>query len=336
MRSGSSQAPKESGRPIQKERPKAHRAWNDALLYKKVMLLVSLAIVGGYLTGMIEAHMGYKFWPMCVGLTVLAGVLVGLCKHWICLPFEELLGRLKRLDHKQRFHAERLLPVDREDEVGQFSRWAGEFAERCYQDYREAKHLRRTLDHGVEQATRKATHQLRRMAMHDPMTGLGNRRFIDENLEPLFQSAWASGTELICIAIDMDNFKAVNDTLGHAAGDKLLIFLAEIITGSKRHEDYGIRLGGDEFMVLMPGCGLDRAREYGENLISLFRQRACTLSGSEGVRADLSVGIASLQDGVSTGGQLMAAADNRLYTAKQSGKGRVVDADLACLPASSV
>ena len=159
--------------------------------------------------------------------------------------------------------------------------------------------------------------------MHDTLTGLGNRRFLEENLEPLFQSAWSQGADLVCIAIDMDHFKQVNDTLGHEAGDKLLVFMGELIRGSIRREDFGVRLGGDEFLVLMPDSDLEGGRAYGERVVSLFRQHVrATLP--QGVRANLSVGVAAVSGGATSGRRLVKAADSNLYAAKRAGRGQVI------------
>ena len=159
--------------------------------------------------------------------------------------------------------------------------------------------------------------------MHDPLTGLGNRRFLDEHLDLLVAPAQASNTELVCIAIDMDNLKQVNDTLGHASGDDLLQLVAELIRGQKRLQDYGVRLGGDEFIVLMPGCDHRHAQAFAQRLRSLFQHEVRTLLSGQ-VRSDLSMGIAALSDGPTTGRQLLQAADERLYAAKRDGKGQAV------------
>jgi diguanylate cyclase (GGDEF)-like protein len=188
----------------------------------------------------------------------------------------------------------------------------------------EAKRLRRTLDRRVEEATRQATRQLRHMAMRDPLTDVGNRRFFEENLPLLVDSALASGTDLVCLAIDMDNFKKVNDTLGHAAGDELLIFLASLVDASTRQEDYVARLGGDEFMVLLPGAHIDRAADLAKQIIALFRQHVRTALPDE-LDASLSVGIASLNSSkAGSGTELVEAADRNLYKAKNQGKGCAV------------
>ncbi len=294
----------------------------DANLHTKVGLLIALAAVLGNLIGVVEGGLGYMAWPMLVGLAALVTVLLRLSKHWICGPVDRLLKLLDRLEREDRPASFKALPVDRTDEVGRIARVVSRLSVQRVQDYHEAKRLRRNLDHGVEQATRRATVQLRQMAMQDTLTRLGNRRFLDENLEQLFQSAWVSGTELTCVAIDMDNFKTVNDTLGHDVGDDLLRTLGSLIRASTRSEDCGVRLGGDEFVVLLPGCGMDRAKEFAQQLVALFRQHVRTAMPSE-VRTGLSMGISELKSGITSGAQLLKAADDNLYVAKRSGKGQL-------------
>lgn len=303
--------------------PQSATTWNDSPLKTKLALLILLAAIGGSLIGMMGVYVHNAVLPMWLGLAVLTGGLMWLGKYWIWLPFDQLLRHLDQITRRER-------PTDidpffatRNDEIGRFAQGFNRFAQRSLRDHCEAKRLRRTLDQNVEQATRRATIQLRQMAMHDPLTGLGNRRFLEENLELLVNPSLATDTELVCIVIDMDNFKQINDSLGHAAGDDLLVLLADLIRGHKRQEDFAIRLGGDEFVVLLPGCQINRAEEFAQQLAMLFRQHTRTILTAE-TSPDLSMGIATLNEAMTTGRQLLEAADQNLYTAKRSGKGQVV------------
>lgn len=301
----------------------ADRLWNDSPLRSKIVLLIILATLGGGCIGQLGASLDLRVWPFWVGLAGLLCALIGLGKYWVWLPFEQLMKQVDRLGRKELPASFRPLPVCREDEVGRLAQVINKLAVRSVQERRETNRLRRTLDQGVEQATRRATRQLRQMAMHDPLTSLGNRRFLEENFESLVDSAWSSGTDLVCVVIDMDNFKSVNDSLGHAAGDELLVFLAQLIRGSIRHEDYAVRLGGDEFVILLPACDVSRVEELLKQIVILFSQHVRAVM-PKGVHAGLSVGIASLTDGINTGRELLDAADANLYMAKRSGKGCVV------------
>lgn len=289
----------------------------------KVSLLVVAASAGGCLAGLVAARWPGTWW--LVWLLMLAWTAGGLvlAQAWVCGPFDRLLSVWDKLRRDPRPGALRLLPVHRQDEVGQIARAMFEISAAALRDGYDARQLRRTLDHRIANATQQATRQLRQIAMRDALTDLGNRRFLDENLDALVQSVQAGGGELACVMIDMDNFKRVNDTLGHAQGDELLIFLASLIRASIRREDYAVRLGGDEFTVLLPNCPADRVAHMAEQLIVLFRQHTHTAL-PEDVRADLSMGVALMnRDGLTTGRDLLAMADQNLYAAKRAGKGRV-------------
>jgi diguanylate cyclase (GGDEF)-like protein len=285
-----------------------------------------LAAVGGMLTGIIEVHLGHAVWPLMCGLGIVLAMLLWLAQTWVYRPFERLLGQMRRIGSMSRPNSLQALSLRRRDEIGQLAGAVHRIAAAAIRDQFEARHLRRTLNHRIETATRKATRQLRNMAMRDPLTDLGNRHFLDENLDCLVQSVLDSGSDLICVVIDMDNFKQVNDSLGHAKGDELLKFLASLVRGCIRRSDYLVRLGGDEFVVLMPDCSLEQARRTTEQIATLFRQRMRSAMPSKH-RTDLSMGIASLRrDSISAGTELLKFADANLYAAKRAGKARVVGA----------
>jgi two-component system cell cycle response regulator len=261
---------------------------------------------------------------LVLGAVPTAFILTWLGRVWVCRPVEKLIHMWGALSVDRRPGAMRMLPMTRQDEAGQLARALYRLASTALKGDYDARQLRRTLDHRVSEATRRATHQLRQMAMRDALTDLANRRFLDDHLEPLVQSVQASGDELVCVMIDVDGFKGVNDSLGHAAGDELLIFLGSLIRAIVRGEDYAVRCGGDEFLVLMPQCDLERAGRFGEQLRVLFRQHVSTALPPE-VRSDLSMGVAALrQHKLADGEALLARADANLYAAKRAGRGRTV------------
>ena len=290
----------------------------------KITLLVLLSIVSGALVGMVEVHSRHSVWPLVLGLSLVAGLVLSLGRIWVWLPIEQLLNRLGRIGSSHRPLALPGLPLDRTDEVGQLARALHNLSTWAIRDHHDATQLRRTLDDRIEKETRKATHQLSLMAMRDPLTNLANRRYLEANLEPLVQSCQAQGRDLVCIGLDIDNFKQVNDRLGHAHGDALLAMLGGIIRASIRDGDDAIRLGGDELVVLLPGCTLKRARHLADGLFALFRQHVGTNLPSD-LNVDLSIGASSLQrDQAPTGAELLSHADANLYLAKHAGKGRCV------------
>lgn len=300
------------------------RAWDDAPAHTKGTLLILVSLTAGLLVGRIEQAIGGSTFFLAAGLGLSAAGLFELGRRWVWAPLELLVRGVEQAGHEDRPADLASLPVHRQDDLGAIARAVHRLATHSLRSHQEAKQLRRTLDQRVAQATRAATHRLRQEALRDPLTELGNRRFLEEQLDPLLASHKSAGEDLACVLIDLDNFKAVNDTLGHGAGDALLTFLAGLIRGCSRKEDHAVRMGGDEFVVLMPGCDARAAARFALQVSALFRQHARTTLPAD-CQASLSVGVASLEgDGASVGGELIKCADARLYAAKKAGKDRVL------------
>jgi len=160
--------------------------------------------------------------------------------------------------------------------------------------------------------------ELEHISITDSLTGLFNRRHIDTVLESEVNRQVRYQRHLSVILIDIDNFKQVNDTYGHQAGDVVLIKLAKILQSSVRESDVAGRWGGEEFLVICPECDLDGALIMAENL----RKKIADLSFPEFGRQTASFGVGSLQPGESRDGLIMRV-DNALYVAKKHGKDRV-------------
>ena len=175
--------------------------------------------------------------------------------------------------------------------------------------------------------------QLRRerdRATLDPLTGLRNRTFLEEELGSLFNRCRARGRGLAAVMIDVDNFKQYNDVCGHQLGDALLQFVGALLFGVIRRTDYAIRYGGDEFLLLMPEVSAEQVSAVAQRLVKLFGQYAKRLGGER--RLSISVGFATLDgDTPESGPALVARADAALYSAKRSGKGIVVGPDAVSL-----
>lgn len=286
----------------------------------KVGLLVTVACVGGFGLGVYAEHFDEAFWKFSGLLVIGLGVLWWLSGWWVSLPLKKLADQAERVSKTGLTSALRHLPVGRRDEVGRIAKALHVMGIVATRSHMEARSLRATLDQRVVKATRLATSELKRLVMRDALTDLGNRRFLNENLEPLFDSATASGTELACVILDLDHFKQVNDQLGHEAGDHLLVFLAGLIRATIRHDDLAVRLGGDEFVVVMPGTDRKRAEDVVAMIRKLFTRQAHTMFPNAKM-LDLSSGIASLQaDGCPDAKSLLRTADQRLYANKESSR----------------
>jgi len=294
---------------------------HDTAVRTKVALLVTLGVVAGVGIGLMESRLGHRVWPFAGGMLVALTALLMLASWWVSSPLDRLVVQLERLARMTTREDDRPAPV-RRDEVSRIARAVYALTATGIRNAREAQHLRRTLNSQVQRETKRATALLQQIAMRDALTELGNRRLLTERLGPLTDAAADTDTDLICVMIDMDNFKSVNDTLGHAVGDELLVVLASLLKATTRQDDLVVRLGGDEFTVLMPGATVERAVALTQKLRKLFRQQTRAMRPS-GPHADLSAGVASLRlDRCNSGEALLQAADHHLYEAKRGGKGR--------------
>lgn len=286
----------------------------------KLGLLVTLAAVSGVGLGRFSQSSDYPVLLMALPLVLIG--LWALARWWVLRPMEHLLRKLELLARTPDYAAMRALPTERGDEIGVIARHVQQLALQAIQQRMQANSLRRTLETRVTRATRQATRKLRSIALRDPLTKLGNRRYLDENLDSLVHLAQAGDVDLTCIMMDMDDFKAVNDTHGHAMGDQLLVFLASLIRACVRKDDLAVRMGGDEFVVFLPGVSGKRACEFVQAVQTMFRQQVRVLL-KNGPLPDLSFGMASLHaDQCATAGELLNKADQYLYQAKHTGKGR--------------
>ena len=159
-----------------------------------------------------------------------------------------------------------------------------------------------------------------RLASHDPLTGLPNRRLFHDRLDQAVTRAQRRRRQVALLYVDLDDFKHVNDSLGHEAGDALLVVCAERLVGLVRAEDTVARLGGDEFaVVLLEVRGREDAGRVAAKLLEAFETPFSVLGRDVAARA--SVGIALFPDDAGNGTGLMRAADAAMYRVKQSGKG---------------
>ena len=165
------------------------------------------------------------------------------------------------------------------------------------------------------------TGELRHQALHDALTGLPNRALIMDRIDQLLARNRRQGTTGAALYIDLDDFKNVNDTLGHEAGDRLLVAVAHRLTGALRDADTIGRMGGDEFVVLIDGASLGAAPDMvAQRLLNVMRQPFELDGAMMPLAVNTSIGIAVGDR--PTGGDLLRDADVALYEAKAAGKNR--------------
>lgn len=165
--------------------------------------------------------------------------------------------------------------------------------------------------------------QLQYLADHDALTGMFNRRRFEQELDRELARASRYGMGGAVIAIDIDHFKYINDSLGHSVGDELIAHAGAIFRAHVRATDIIARLGGDEFAVILPGAQTDEAVLVAEKLLTALRDegRIETISGSRRVTA--SIGVAQFTQQSATSEEVLIEADIAMYDAKEAGRDRV-------------
>ncbi len=183
---------------------------------------------------------------------------------------------------------------------------------------------------------RRDSARFRELSVRDPLTGLGNRRYVDEELRVQLLHALDVGEPLTLAIIDLDHFKVVNDQRSHEVGDQVLVELARILERSVAGHPGATasRLGGEEFLVLLPGAGRSTGGAILNRLCRQVREHPWDPITS-GIAVTASIGVAtSPQDGVDRA-PLLTSADRRLYAAKHAGRDRVVTNDRPSLAPAS-
>jgi diguanylate cyclase (GGDEF)-like protein len=166
-------------------------------------------------------------------------------------------------------------------------------------------------------------YELRQETTLDGLTGVGNRRFFEDSLTKEFESASHHKWPLSLIFIDIDCFKEINDSHGHPAGDEILREIAKMITATIRSEDIVARYGGDEFVVLLPGCDAEAASRVANRLVSEAVNCGAKIE-STGITPTLSLGVVTMNalNNFETPKELLTAADQALYCSKKAGRNR--------------
>jgi diguanylate cyclase (GGDEF)-like protein len=172
----------------------------------------------------------------------------------------------------------------------------------------------------------KRMRELQRQAHHDPLTGLKNRRRFEEDLHVELARSRRERTNGALLMLDLDNFKNVNDTMGHPVGDRVIEGIAEVLRGRMRETDILARLGGDEFAIVLPRCSPQEAEAVASAIANAIRQHDSQSDGVPPITA--SIGIAMFGAGTAANSEsVMSDADAAMYRAKDSGRDAVRLAD---------
>ena len=278
-----------------------------------------------------------RFGHLSPGAQVFLAALVGMFTMVAFAPWKQIRGRarerddvrkmircLREFERDQRREPLRPLRTDRDDDLGRLQRALYDVLASATAQRLEARRLRRTMDHSIRKETTRATGRLKRQAQTDPLTGLGNRRALDEQFPQLVETCEQEGRPLSTLVIDLDRFKQVNDQLGHDIGDECLAFLGKLLGSSLREHDLAFRTGGDEFIVLMPGAPAEVGRKVADRIRKLYGQMAWP--HKDPPRPTLSVGVATARaGGLDDPVKLISRADEAMYAAKRGGRAQVTE-----------
>jgi two-component system cell cycle response regulator len=195
-------------------------------------------------------------------------------------------------------------PVDRNELV---ARCRTQLRRKRFQDY-----LREKFQQGLE------------LAITDSLTGLYNRRYMESHLKAMVEDGVQSEKPVSLLIFDIDFFKSVNDTYGHAAGDTVLKEFAQRISQNVRGVDLACRMGGEEFVVVMPDTDLSYAMMVAERLRQRVGEITFNVEDGLDINVTVSIGIAVVEGDCNTAEKLLERADTALYRAKRDGRNRVV------------
>jgi len=170
---------------------------------------------------------------------------------------------------------------------------------------------------------------LRHQSIRDPLTGLFNRRYLEETLERELHRVQREQKPLGVMMADLDHFKAFNDALGHEAGDKILRAVGNLLRSHARAEDIVCRYGGEEFIVIMPDASLANTRARAELICQAVRTMGNDFRQGTAAAITMSIGVAGFPEHGDDSADIVRMADATLYQAKRAGRDRV----LAAVPA---
>jgi len=228
----------------------------------------------------------------------------------ICMPLfgqNEVLGMINLLYTDT---IQKLLPREREDMLKNWKRLATTATD----------HLAMAL------ANMTLREKLQDLSVRDDLTGLFNRRFMEETLQREFMQSQRSKRSIGIVLMDVDFFKQFNDTYGHKAGDVVLVELAGLLTRTIRKGDVVCRYGGEEFLLILPGTSAEKAMERAESVREKVERELRIIHNDEWLPITISLGVATFPDNGRSPDEVIKAADDALYKAKEKGRNRAISA----------
>ncbi|MEK6643340.1 MAG: GGDEF domain-containing protein [Planctomycetota bacterium] len=270
----------------------------------------------------LAAASGGASWWLIVGLLIAwAGVthwMMSQTRDSVITPLTEMMAVVQA----GTWSGEHERLVGRRDEWGKIARCIDDLRMEVGSVRDHVERIERRTDQEIAQETKRIARDIQQLEIKsslDPLTKLMNRRVFDEKLPAIFAAQRGCGGDLSVIMMDLDQFKKLNDTIGHAAGDDVLEVAGQLLTQCARKQDVAIRYGGDEFLLFLPGVCADDAHRIAQRLIAMFTQQVKVMFPGSGVT--MSAGVSSLLGNrPDQPEELVEWADAALYEAKRAGR----------------
>ena len=228
--------------------------------------------------------------------------------------FKQANTNLEDITQTHSIEIEKITESTQEIDVSTFKHRFDAFQRDLLDELRKANDIIKSLENEIE--------ELQKQSNIDPLTKLYNRKALEIDGRELFKHSDDRNLNIVALMIDADDFKKVNDTFGHVAGDKVLILLAKLFKSSIREYDRAYRYGGEEFLILFNRATKEEAAKVAERIMNAVRNNKLIYK-NQVIRITLSMGLTEHQKG-DTIESLIERADAALYQAKQEGKNRLV------------
>jgi diguanylate cyclase (GGDEF)-like protein len=264
---------------------------------------------------------------VAAGALVLALMLAAALAGWITRPIVALAEAVKQLPYTHYRAEFKELPRLAPRELDTLQERSAQMAREIRSAIQLRDNMNEELRRQVDQATKRLQETNARLASQafiDDLTKLNNRRALWERVSDLEQSSPETYSPMQVMLFDLDNFKQINDTFGHPAGDRVLTHVASIIEAGTREGDFVVRYGGDEFLIVMRHCLASTAQQRAEAIRQTVQMRPLEING-RAISITMSIGIAESEARVSrpTFAELLKAADEAMYAAKHEGRNRI-------------
>lgn len=314
---------RETAPAVTRRPPRRRRPWLPAVAITIVVAVISAAAVA-------QGSLLDRPLSKLIGAALIEGTLVGLAlavifvvaparraeedRQWLI----SCLRDLARVDRRKSFSV--LLEQVEEHSIGEIARACHDALATAHRDRLEAATLRREMDARVTQQTKQAVAHISRQSNTCELCGVYNRRGFDQVFAESFAAAKRTHQPLSLLAIDLDHFKRLNDTLGHAKGDDAIRAAGEVLAASLRVGDAAGRVGGDEFLVLLANTDSQSACHIAERFVRMYASHPAG-KGLPCPWPTMSVGIACTREHRATSpDHLKRLADEALYQAKRAGR----------------